>query len=393
MKKYKNKTSSESEIGQIKLTSWKRAVIKVGSALITDGGRGCSTKHLLPLAGFIIESRNQKKEIIVVSSGAVASGLSTQAKLIGKKQRTIPEKQALAAIGQPLLMANWNRFFDFPCAQLLLTYDDIHSRKRFVNAKNTLMKLLEMGTLPIVNENDTVAVDELKVGDNDNLAAHVAVLAEADLLIICSDIDGLYDADPRHSTEAKLITLVEKIDSKIQNLAKGSQNPLATGGMKTKIAAAEKATSRGIDTIIINGTVHENFNRLAKGQVYGTLFRRIKNPIAGKKHWMLHGLPNAGCVIVDHGAANALCHKGASLLPSGILDVQGNFAQGDAVLVITQEKENSIEIAKGITQYGSRDLNKIKGCKSKEISSLLGFFISEEVIHRDDLVILDLEKG
>lgn len=372
----------------IRIQNWKRAVIKVGSALITTDGIGCSTKHLLSIASFITESRNKGKDVIVVSSGAVSAGLSTQPKMMRKTYRSIPQKQALAAIGQPLLMANWNRFFDYPCAQLLLTYDDILNRKRFVNAKNTLLELLKLRTLPIINENDTVAVDELKVGDNDNLAAHVAVLAEADLLIICTDIDGLYDADPRLSSGANLIPEVKHIDSQIFSLAGGSHNPLATGGMRTKIAAAEKATSKGIDTIILNGSKHEYFESLQNGILYGTLFHKTQNPIASKKHWMLHGLPNHGYIYIDEGAARALRTNKASLLPSGVVDVEGDFSQGDAVLVIYRGADTPEKIAKGIAQYGSEDLRKIKGKQTYEIDKILGYISTNAAIQRDDMVLL-----
>ncbi len=376
----------------IRMQEWKRAVIKVGSALITSEGVGCSTKHLLSIASFITESRNKGKDIIVVSSGAVSAGLSTQPKMMRKTYRSIPQKQALAAIGQPLLMANWNRFFDYPCAQLLLTYDDILNRKRFVNAKNALLELLKLRTLPIINENDTVAVDELKVGDNDNLAAHVAVLAEADLLIICTDIDGLYDADPRMCSEASLISEVTHIDSRIYGLAGGTHSPWATGGMRTKIAAAEKATSKGIDTIILNGARHEYFEHLQNGILYGTLFHKTQNPIASKKHWMLHGLPNHGQIFVDEGAVRALRINKASLLPSGVLDVEGDFSQGDAVHVIYCGNNTSKKIAKGIAQYGSEDIKKIKGKQTFEIEKILGYISTNAVIQRDDMVLLQQSK-
>ena len=372
----------------IRIRDWKRAVIKVGSALITSEGVGCSTKHLLAIASFITESRSKGKDIIVVSSGAVSAGLSTQPRMMRKTYRSIPQKQALAAIGQPLLMANWNRFFDHPCAQLLLTYDDILNRKRFVNAKNTLLELLKLRTLPIINENDTVAVDELKVGDNDNLAAHVAVLAEADLLIICTDIDGLYDTDPRQSSEAKLISEVTHIDDRIYGLAGDAHSPLATGGMRTKIAAAEKATSKGIDTIILNGARHEYFEYLQNGTLYGTLFHKTQNPIASKKHWMLHVLPNQGQIFVDAGAARALRTNKASLLPSGVIDVSGEFSQGDAVQVIHRGHDTTEKIAKGIAQYGSEDLEKIKGRQSDDIDKILGYISTNAVIQRDDMVLL-----
>jgi glutamate 5-kinase len=370
------------------LPAWRRAVIKIGSGLIAPDGKKTSTKYLLPIAGFVIASKSQNKEIILVSSGAVASGLSTQPRMLKSTNRTIPEKQALAAIGQPMLMANWSRFFDFPCAQLLLSYDDVHNRKRFVNAKNTLRQLLRLGCLPIVNENDTVAVEELKVGDNDNLAAYVAMLAEADLLIICSDIDGLYNADPRQHRRAQLLPVVEKIDAFIHSLAGDSRNPIATGGMRTKIEAAQKATARGINTIIINGASRQVFDSLLQGELVGTLFKRAANPMTAKKHWMLHALATEGQVLVDAGAARALQQHGASLLPSGIIGIEGNFKKGDAVRIAVQQSKTCTVFAKGISQYDARDLIKIMGKKSSQIKTTLGYITTEEVVRRDDLVLL-----
>ena len=373
----------------ITMPQWRRAVIKVGSGLIAPDGKKCRTKYTLPIAGFIIECRNLGKEIILVSSGAVASGLSTQPEMLKRNQRTIPERQALAAIGQTLLMASWSSFFDFPCSQILLTYDDINNRRRFVNAKNTIKKLLEFGTLPIVNENDTVATEELKVGDNDNLAAYVAMLSEADLLIICSDIDGLFDKDPKKNKNAILIPVVEKIDQSIYALAGGSKNPIATGGMRTKIEAAHKATVRGIDTIILNSTKHKVFDYLLNGKLTGTIFKKTKTPMTAKKHWMLHAMNSNGKILVDTGASKALLNKGASLLPSGIASVEGNFNKGEAVQILVKEGKVLREIAKGITRYNSSDLLKIKGKKSSEIESILGFVNAQEVIHRDELVLTD----
>ncbi|WP_434968572.1 glutamate 5-kinase [Rosettibacter firmus] len=375
----------------ITLSDWKRAVIKVGSGIIAPGGIKCSSKYTLPIAAFITECINRGKEIILVSSGAVAAGLSTQPQLLKKNNRSIPEKQALAAIGQTMLMASWSRFFDFPCSQILLTYDDIHNRKRFVNAKNTLKKLLELGTLPIVNENDTVATEELKVGDNDNLAAYVAMLAEADLLIICTDIDGLYDSDPKKNKNAKLIPVVEKIDSSIYSIAGDSKNSISTGGMKTKIEAAKKATVVGIDTIIINATKSEVFDYLLDGKLFGTIFKKNENPITAKKMWMLYALPANGKIIVDSGAAKAIQKKGASLLPSGIIDIEGEFKKNEAVEVYLKDANDLRLIAKGITQYNSNELKKIQGKKSNQIKNILGYLRTEEVIHRDELVLIDNE--
>lgn len=375
-------------MNSIQIRTWHRAVIKVGSGLIAPGGEKISTKYMLPIASFITECRNQGREIILVSSGAVAAGLSTQPQMQKRTQRTIPEKQALAAIGQSLLMANWNRFFDFPCSQILLTYDDIHDRRRFVNAKNTIQKLIDLGTLPVVNENDTVAVEELKVGDNDNLAAYVAMLAEVDMLIICTDIDGLFDADPKKNKNAKLIPVVEKIDNSIYALAGGSRNPIATGGMKTKIEAAHKAVVRGIDTVILNSTKREVFDHLLNGKLYGTIFKKISRPMTAKKHWMLHALKTNGKIIIDAGAAKAVQLKGASLLSSGVLACEGEFKKGDPVAVYVRDGKNVNTIAKGITKFNAGDLIKILGKKSSEISSILGSGNTKEVIHRDELVLV-----
>jgi glutamate 5-kinase len=375
----------------ISIQPWKRAVIKVGSGLIAPGGKKISTKYMLSIAGFIAESKNQGKEIILVSSGAVAAGLSTQA--LKKMHRSIPEKQALAAIGQPLLMAAWSKFFDFGCSQILLAYDDINDRRRFVNAKTTIQKLLELDTLPIVNENDTIAVEELKVGDNDNLAAYVAILAEADLLIICTDIDGLYESDPKRNKNAKLIPVVEKIDSRIYSLAQGSKNPIATGGMKTKIEAAHKAVMRGIDTIILNSTKKEVFDHLLHGDLIGTIFRKNENHLTAIKHWLLHAHTADRKIIVDEGASRAICQKGASLLPSGVIAVEGVFKKGDPVEVLLKSDKTLCSVAKGIPRYNSAELKKIMGKKSSEISAILGYRTNQEVIHRDELVLIsELEE-
>jgi glutamate 5-kinase len=371
----------------ISMRPWRRAVIKVGSGLIAPGGEKISSKSMLPIASFITESISRGKEIILVSSGAVAAGLSTQPQMQKKSSRSIPQKQALAAIGQTILMASWSRFFDFPCSQLLLTYEDIHDRRRFVNAKNTIQNLLDLDTLPIVNENDTVAVEELKVGDNDNLAAYVAMLAEADLLIICTDIDGLYESDPRRNKNAKLIPVVEKINKEIFSLAEDSKNPIATGGMKTKIEAAHKATIRGIDTVILNSTKKETLDQLLKGKLFGTIFKKSSNPMTAKKHWLLHAKTNGGKIIVDEGAVKAICIKGASLLPSGIIAVEGEFKKGDSVEICFKENRTFKVVAKGIPHYNSNELKKIIGKKISEISSILGYESTQEVIHRDELVL------
>lgn len=370
-----------------KMPNWNRAVIKIGSALVAPEGYRISNKYALDIASFITACRNQGKEIILVSSGAIAAGFS----MSGKEtfgQFSIQEKQAMAAIGQPLLMSFWSKFFDFPCAQLLLTYQGIYDRQRFVNAKNTLLELLSWKTLPIINENDTVVIDEIKVGDNDNLAAHVAVLAGADILFICTDINGLYDSNPKKEKKAEQIKVVQTINKSIYDLADGPGSKCATGGMVTKIQAAEKATSRGIDTIIFDGTRRKNFEKILNDELCGTIFIKCSSPLKAKKHWMVHTLKSKGSIFVDLGAKKAIMQKGASLLPSGIINVHGNFDIGDAVDIIYQKEFDDQKIAKGIVHYNSQDLKKIKGVKSSEIKSILGFIYTDEVIHRDDLVVL-----
>jgi len=371
----------------VDLPDWSRAVVKVGSALVAPDDRGCSTTHLLPIARFIIDSRRQGKEIILVSSGAVAAGLAEQGRDGPGTGLSIPERQALAALGQPQLMAHWRRLFDVSCAQVLLTYDDLQRRSRFVNAKNTIAELLDQGTLPIVNENDTVATEELQVGDNDNLAAYVAVLAEADLLVICSDVDGLYTADPHDDPTAKRLTDIEEITDEIYDMVGPSHRAVATGGMQTKVEAAEKATDRGIDTVLVNGTKGTHLDALGRGEMPGTLFRRSQHPLSARKHWMLHALPTAGRIVVDAGAAHALQDGGASLLPSGITSVQGTFAQGDAIEVVVDDGKGATRVAKGITQYSAADLKRIQGRQSHGIAEVLDDAPADYVIHRDDLVV------
>lgn len=371
------------------LPEWNRAVVKVGSALVAPDDRGCRTTHLLPIARFIVDSRRAGKEVLLVSSGAVAAGRAAQGDRAPASGLSIPERQALAAVGQPLLMEHWRRLFDEPCAQILLTYDDLRRRSRFVNAKNTIAELLNRGVLPIVNENDTVAVEELQVGDNDNLAAYVAVLAEADLLVICSDVDGFYSADPREDPDAERIEVVDAITDEIRAMAGGSHHASATGGMRTKLEAAEKATDRGIDTVLIDGTDGDHLDALGRGEMPGTLFRRADagRRLSGRKHWMLHALPAEGSVTIDDGAAHALRERGASLLPAGIVTVEGAFARGDAVRI--QTKDGS-RIAKGITQYSADELRRIRGRQSHDLSTLLDrpdAATTDYVVHRDDLAL------
>lgn len=361
---------------------WRRIVLKVGSALIAPNAAGCSTRYLLSIARFIAECRAAGTEVVLVSSGSVAAGRNA----VKFKQLPLPIniKQAMAAVGQSRMMATWAQLFDFDCAQILLTHDDLTDRRRYLNIDNTLKTLLANQILPIVNENDTVATAELKVGDNDNLAAMVAILADADALLICSDIDGLFTANPRTEVTAKLVPHVAMITSEIYAMAGGSHHAIGTGGMQTKIQAADKATRAGIDTLIINGQKAATFDELLANRFVGTLFQRQQERLSAKKHWLRHSLKPRGQVVIDHGAEQALVARGASLLPSGITAIAGDFDKGDAVLV---QNTTGLTLAQGISQYSAMELAKIRGVKSQLIASVLGYCPSEVAIHRDDLVL------
>lgn len=362
--------------------SWKRAVVKVGSSLISPSGEGCSAQYILPIAQFVSHARAQDKEVIIVSSGSVAAG---KQKIPVTHQPTIAEKQAMAAIGQTQMMANWQRFFDCPCAQILLTYADLKNRTRYVNIKNTLGELLKHNVIPIVNENDTVAVNELKVGDNDNLGAYTALVSSADTLVICSDIDGLFTADPRSNSAAKLIPQVHEIDNTIYDLAGGAGSSVGTGGMKTKIQAAEKCMKSGIQTLIVNGRSSHVFDALREDKCPGTLFLPQQSALSARHLWLTHTLESKGTLAVDEGAMRAIVKRGASLLPSGIQKVEGDFTVGDAVNITYEGNA----IAKGLVLFDHADIDKIKGLKTAKASALLGCLTSNEIIHRDDLVLLD----
>ncbi len=365
---------------------YKRIVIKVGSALVAPEGQGCSGKYLLAIAGFINTCLQRNIEVILVSSGSVAAGRNHVSH--GSGQPSIAAKQAMAAVGQMQMIANWQRFFDCACSQLLITHGDLKDRRRYLNIKNTLRVLLENNVIPIINENDTVATQELKVGDNDNLAALVAMVAEADALLILSDVDGVFDADPRQVYDAKLIPEIPNITKEIYQLAGGTNNPLATGGMSTKIQAADKACEQGIDTYIVNGTQAKVFLTLLKGKNPGTRFTAKGTNLTAKKRWLKTTLKSEGTLLVDQGAVNALQRKGASLLPIGIRAIKGEFSKGAAITVAYIDDPKESLIAKGICQYSSRDLARIQGISSQKIETVLGYCPSQEVIHRDDLVLL-----
>lgn len=363
---------------------FNRVVIKVGSALVAPDNKGCSGKHLLAIARFITECHKVNKEVIIVSSGSVAAGRH----LIQHNSPfpSIPTKQAMASVGQMQMMANWQRFFDVPCSQLLITHGDLKDRERYINIKNTLRILLENGVIPIVNENDTVATDELKVGDNDNLAALVALVSEADSLFILSDIDGVYNKDPRQYKDAVLIPVIDEITDDVYAMAGTTNNPIATGGMKTKIQAAEKAVENGISTFIVNGSCADVFEKFLKGENPGTQFLAKQAANKARKHWLKHTLKSNGKISIDQGAVAAVLDKGASLLPSGIISLTSDFASGDSIEIV--DSVSAKVIAKGISQYSARDLERIKGQKSDRITDILGCCPSQVAVHRDDMVIV-----
>ncbi len=366
---------------------WRRAVLKVGSSLLAADSGGLSTRFALGLAQFISSCHASGREIVLVSSGAVAAGRMLL-------QDHSPEdtsnaaRQAMAALGQTQTVALWQRLFDRPLAQVLLTHDDLRDRRRYLNARATLTELLRYNVLPVVNENDTVAVDELTLGDNDNLAAIVAALIDADMLLIATDIDGLYTADPRSNPDAEPIDEVHELTAEIMTMAGAAGSSVGTGGMRTKLEAAEKAAAAGIQTILFNGRDGEVVSLLARDLLHGTLLRTTATRMQARKYWLLHVPAVPGCIHVDAGAARAISDEGASLLPKGIIDAVGDFQRGDMVEIVGDSSSGEpYVVARGITQYGAAEMNQIAGSHTRDIKERLGYSYGENVVHRDDLVI------
>ena len=294
-------------------------------------------------------------------------------------------RQALAALGQAQMIALWQRFFDRPVAQVLLTHDDLRNRRRYLNARATLIELLQLGALPVINENDTVSVDELKLGDNDNLAAIVAALVDADVLLIATDIDGLYTANPRLDADAHPINELHGVSAESLAMAGGAGSAGGTGGMRTKLEAAARAAGAGIDTILFNGTDGEVIRLLGQGRFRGTRLRAGQSRLAARKHWLQQVPLAAGAIVVDVGAASALVEKGASLLPGGVVVAEGEFARGDMVEIITRDSMGDRRIARGLSQYSASDIRRIARRHSRDIDDVLGYNYGGNVIHRDDM--------
>jgi len=370
------------------LPPWRRAVLKVGSSLLAADGGGLSPRYALGLAQFVSTHIAAGRELVIVSSGAVAAGRAILPR-VPEQGAAMAARQALAALGQAQLMALWQRFFERPVAQVLLTHDDLRNRRRYLNARATLHELLRLGALPVVNENDTVSVDELKLGDNDNLAAIVAALVDADVLFIATDIDGLYSADPRRDPAARPIDEVTELSAEVLAMAGGSGAAgVGTGGMHTKLEAAAKAGAAGIETCLFNGRSGEVLRALGHDRLRGTRIHAGRTRIAARKYWLRHAPVEPGAIWVDAGAAQAMTGRGASLLPGGVTGAEGDFRRGDMVEIRWREGEGERCLARGISQYSAQDVRRLAGRHSRDIQELLGYNYGENVVHRDDLVLL-----
>jgi len=364
-----------------------RIVIKIGSNILTDKKGGLNQKRIHSIAKDISDICKAGYEVVVVSSGAVAAGMKKLG--LKEKPKDIQLKQAAAAVGQSSLMWAYEKSFgDFgkKVAQVLLTRDDFSDRVRYLNSKNTLITLLSYGIIPVINENDTVATDEIKFGDNDQLAALVSGLIDAERLVILSDVDGLYSSDPNKNPDAKIIKFASEITPELEAMAGGVVSAVGTGGMYSKILASKKALSYRIRVNIINGRKKGLIPSLIRGVHHGTEFSpHLKKRLSSKKGWIAYAIKPKGSILIDSGAVNAIVSSGKSLLPSGIVKVEGRFDIGDAVYCVDPQGNR---IAKGIANYSSVDIEKIKGKKTSEIDAALGYKYSDEVIHRDNLVLL-----
>ncbi len=363
-----------------------RVVVKIGSNLVASED-GLDLRSINRLTADIAEVKGMEHQVLVVSSGAIAAGV----KKLGLKKRPadIKQKQAAAAVGQSSLMWAYEKSFSrfgIKVAQVLLTRDAFTDRQRYINARNTLLTLLDYGVIPIINENDTVAVDEIRFGDNDQLASMVAALTGADRLVILSDVEGLYTSDPLRDRKAELISEVREVTDEIIGLARASTGAYGTGGMYSKVLAARRAVRHGIGVHIISGRRRGLLQRVLKGERIGTVFLPSGKKITSRKGWIAFGTRAKGIIKIDRGAEEAILRRGKSLLPSGIVAVKGTFSSGDAVYCVNTEGRR---VAKGLTNYSSEELLRIKGLRTSEIINALGYKYSDEVIHRDNLVILE----
>lgn len=360
-------------------------VVKIGSSLITNDGQGLNQQAIQSWAGQIAALRSAGKQVLLVSSGAVAEGMAR----IGWKKRphALHELQAAAALGQMGLIQQFETCFkqhNILTAQVLLTHEDLSDRQRYLNARSTLKTLLSLGAIPIINENDAVATEEIRFGDNDTLGALVSNLVEADTLVILTDQHGLFDKDPRHNQDAKLIDQASACDSTLLNMA-GDGGALGQGGMRTKITAAQRAARSGATTIIASGAKENVLQRIADGETIGTMLTADAEPMAARKQWLANQLKISGKLFLDEGASNALLKSGVSLLAVGVTKVEGNFQRGEVVSCFSNDGK---EIARGLVNYSSKESELIKGQKTEKLESILDYIDEEELIHRDNLVLL-----
>lgn len=367
------------------LTEARSLVIKIGSSLITRDGRGLAEDEIHRWAEQMARLMADGRQLVLVSSGSVAEGMAR----LGWRERphALHNLQAAAAVGQMGLIQSYETTFkkhNLRTAQVLLSHDDLADRRRYLNARSTLKTLMSLNVVPIVNENDTVATEEIRFGDNDSLAAMVANLIEADVLVILTDQEGLFDKDPRENPDASLVSEATTDDPSLQTMAGGGSGRLGRGGMLTKIQAARTAARSGTHTAIMSGRVEKGLLRLLSGEPVGTLLTAREEPLAARKQWLAGRLVPKGTLILDNGAVKALRETGRSLLPVGVVAVQGQFRRGDLVKCVDDKNH---EVARGLVNYSSEETVRIRGRASQELESLLGYIDEPELIHRDNLVI------
>ncbi len=366
------------------LASAKSVVVKVGSSLVTNDGKGLDHASLARWAEQIAQLVEGGRQVVLVSSGAIAEGLQRLG--WSKRPKALPELQAAAAVGQMGLIQAYESVFrqhGMHAAQVLLTHEDLADRKRYLNARTTIRSLLELRVVPVVNENDTVSTDEIKLGDNDTLGALVTNLIEADCLVILTDQKGLYTADPRKDPEARFVHEARAGDPELERMAGGAGSSVGTGGMLTKILAAKRAARSGAHTLIAWGREENVLLRLAQGELIGTQLVAQKATLVARKQWMADHLQMRGKLILDEGAARALAAGGKSLLPVGVKSVQGEFERGEVVACMD---EHGHEVARGLVNYSAAEARRIAGKPSSAIETLLGYVDEPELIHRDNLV-------
>ncbi|KEQ15000.1 glutamate 5-kinase [Endozoicomonas numazuensis] len=372
-----------SERGRLKTA--QRWVVKIGSALLTDEGRGLAIDQIDGWVDQLCELRSQGIELVLVSSGAVAAGMEK----LGRKERptALNELQAAAAVGQTRLVQTWESSFqrhNVQPAQVLLTHADHSNRQRYLNARSALRTLLDMGVVPVVNENDTVVTDEIRFGDNDTLGALVANLVEADVLVILTDQEGLYTADPRKNPDARLMSEARAQDSTLDAMAGGGSGRLGRGGMQTKLRAARQAAASGAATVIVGGKIENVISRLYEQESLGTLLLPDHERMAARKQWLQGHMQTSGKLVLDAGAVDVLRNRGKSLLPVGVKAVSGDFLRGEMVTCVD---ESGREVARGLINYGSRDALKVMGKPSHQMVELLGYSGEPELLHRDNMVL------